>query len=440
MLVHWKHTYGDLLFIQGCSDAAPKHCSTGQGRKASPLFSAALQNRHTACMCHWSHTYGDLLFIQVCSDATPKHCSTGQGRKASPLFSAALQNRPTACLCHWNHTYGDLLFIQGCSDAAPKHCSTGQGRKASPLFTAALQNRLTACSCHWNHTYEDMLFIQVCSHATPKHCSTGQGKKASPLFSAALQNRLTACLCTGSTPMEICSSYRGAVMQHQSTAALVRAEKLPHCSVLLCKTGTQHACATGVTPMEICCSYRCAVAGQKRLPTVHCCFAKQADSMFMPLESHLWRFAVHTGVQSCNTKALQHWQGRKDSPLFTAALQNRLTACLCHWNHTCGDLLFIQGCSDAAPKHCSTGRAEKTPHCSVLLCKTGPQQACGAEITPVEICSSYRGAVMQHQSTAALAGQKRLPTVHCCLAKQADSMFMPLESHLWRFAVHAGVQ
>jgi len=37
-----------------------------------------------------------LLFIQVCSDATPKHCSTGQGRIASPLFSAALQNRPTA--------------------------------------------------------------------------------------------------------------------------------------------------------------------------------------------------------------------------------------------------------------------------------------------------------------------------------------------------------
>ena len=211
-------------------------------------------------------------------------------------------------------------------------------------------------------------------------------------------------------------------MQHQSTAALVRAEKLPHCSLLLCGTGSQHACATGITPMEICCSYRGAVmqhqstaalAGQKRLPTVHCCLAKQADSMFMPLESHLWRFAVHTGVQSCNTKALQHWQGRKDSPLFTAALQNRLTACLCHWNHTCGDLLFIQGCSDAAPKHCSTGRAEKTPHCSVLLCKTGPQHACATGITPMEICSSYRGAVMQHQSTAALVRAEKLP--HCSL-------------------------
>ena len=244
--------------------------------------------------------------MQVCSHATPKHCSTGQGRKASPLFSAALQTRLTARLCHCNHTYGDLLFIQVCSHATPEHCSTGQGKKASPLFSAALQNRLTACLCHWKHTYGHSLFIQVCSDATPKHCSAGQGRKASPLFSAALQTGLTACLC--------------------------------------------------------------------------------------------------------------------------------------HWNHTCGDLLFIQGCSDAAPKHCSTGRAEKTPHCSVLLCKTGPQQACGAAVTPMEICSSYRGAVKQHQSTAALAGQKRLPTVHCCFAKQADSMFMPLESHLWRFAVHAGVQ
>jgi len=31
------------------------------------------------------------------------------------------------------------------------------------------------------------------------------------------------------------------VMQHQSPAALVRANKLPHCSVLLCKTGSQQA-------------------------------------------------------------------------------------------------------------------------------------------------------------------------------------------------------
>ncbi len=36
--------------------------------------------------------------------------------------------------------------------------------------------------------------------------------------------------------------------------------------------------------------------------------------MLMPLEPHLWRFAVHTGVQSCNTKALQHWSGQHSFP------------------------------------------------------------------------------------------------------------------------------
>ncbi|DBB03186.1 TPA: hypothetical protein ACH3X1_013314 [Trebouxia sp. C0004] len=82
---------------------------------------------------------------QVCSDATPKHCSTGQGRIASPVFSVALQNRLTACLCHCKYIYGDLVVIQVCSDATPKHCSTGQGRIASPPFRVALQNRLTAC-------------------------------------------------------------------------------------------------------------------------------------------------------------------------------------------------------------------------------------------------------------------------------------------------------
>jgi len=39
------------------------------------------------------------------------HCSTGQGKTASPVFSAALQNRLTACLYHCNYTYGDFLFI-----------------------------------------------------------------------------------------------------------------------------------------------------------------------------------------------------------------------------------------------------------------------------------------------------------------------------------------
>ncbi len=82
--------------------------------------------------------------MQVCSEATTMYSSTGQGRIASPVFSAALQTRLTACLCHCNNTCGDLLFIQLWNHAAPKQCSNGQGKVASPLFSTALQKRLAA--------------------------------------------------------------------------------------------------------------------------------------------------------------------------------------------------------------------------------------------------------------------------------------------------------
>ena len=160
------------------------------------------------------------------------HCSTGQGKIASLLFSVALQNRLTACLCHCNYTYGDLLFVKVCGDATPMHCSTGQGKIASLLFSVALQNRLTAALNHFNYTCGVLHFIQVCCDARPMHCSTGQGKIASLLFSVALslllsatlQTRQTAALSHYNTPLEFCPSYRCAVMQDQCTAALVRAK------------------------------------------------------------------------------------------------------------------------------------------------------------------------------------------------------------------------
>ena len=86
-----------------------------------------------------------------------------QGKMQSPLFSAALQNRLTACLCHCNCTYEDLLLTQVCSDPPTMHCSTGSGQIHLPLSSAALQNRLTASLCHCNYTYEELLLTQVCS-------------------------------------------------------------------------------------------------------------------------------------------------------------------------------------------------------------------------------------------------------------------------------------
>jgi len=157
-------------------------------------------------------------------------------------------------------------------------------------------------------------------------------------------------------------------MQNQFIATLVRAKQLPCCSVLLCKTGSQQPCATAICTC--------------------------GDLLF---------------IQMCSDATPMHCstaQGKTASLLFSAALQNRLTAALCHCNCTCGDLLFIQVCSDATPLIATLVRAKQLPCCSVLLCKTGSQQPCATAIAFMEVCSSYRCAVMQHKCTATLVRAK----------------------------------
>ena len=116
-------------------------------------------------------------------------------------------------------------------------------------------------------------------------------------------------------------------MQHQSTATLVRATLLPCCSVLLCNTGSPQAGATVITLTEICTSYKCVVM--------------QHQSTAKPVRA------------------------RTASLLLCAALQNRLTASLCHCLHTDGDLHFIQECRDSTPEHCNTCQGNTA---SLLFC------------------------------------------------------------------------
>ena len=261
--------------------------------------------------------------MELCSAyrcvVTQHQCSAAKFRaKCNPHCSVLLCRtglQQAVCLC--SYTYRDLLFIHVCSDPAPMHCSNVQGKMQSPLFSAALPKRLTAGLGHCNLTCGELLFMQVCSDSTEMHCSKVQGKVQSPLFSAALQNRLTAgTVSLQLKPMDSCSSCRCAVTQHQCSAAKFRAKCNPHCSVLLCKTGLQQA---------VC----------------HCSYT-YGDLLF---------------IHMCSDPAPMHCnkvQGNMQSPLFSAALQNRLTAGLGHCNHTCGELLFIQMCSDPTPIHCSS--------------------------------------------------------------------------------------
>jgi len=113
-LCQCSYTFGDLLFIQVCSD--PLQCTaTLFWAKSNPHCSVLLckTGSQQGCvseiisigLCQCSYTFGDLLFIQVCSDPTPVHCNTRFGKKQSPLLSAAVHNRFTAGLCQCNYTY-----------------------------------------------------------------------------------------------------------------------------------------------------------------------------------------------------------------------------------------------------------------------------------------------------------------------------------------------
>ncbi len=203
--------------------------------------------------------------------------------------------------------------------------------------------------------------------------------------------------------METCSPYKCAVRQHQCNSALVKAKCFSHCSVLLCKTGSQQVCVTAIAPMEICSSFRYAVSQQ----TIH----------------------FRTG------------QGKVHFPLFSAALQNRLTAGLCHCKNTFGDLLSMQVCSDTTPMQCSTGQGKKhfplfssalqnrltagLCHCNHTYGDSLSTQVC-SDPTPMD-CSTGQGKMY-------------FPPGQCCSARQADSRFVSLQSHLWRRALHTSVQ
>ncbi len=84
------------------------------------------------------------------------------------------------------------------------------------------------------------LFRGECSDTM--HCSTAQGKISAPLLSAALKTWLTACIV--SLQLHLWTSalpYKCAMTQQQCCAALLRGKCIPHCPVLLCNTGSQHA-------------------------------------------------------------------------------------------------------------------------------------------------------------------------------------------------------
>ena len=71
------------------------------------------------------------------------HCSTGQGKMHSPLFSAAVQNRLRVGSLSLQLFLWRFALHTGVQWSTAMDCSTGQGKMPSPLFSAALPNKLT---------------------------------------------------------------------------------------------------------------------------------------------------------------------------------------------------------------------------------------------------------------------------------------------------------
>ena len=194
-----------------------------------------------------------------------------------------------------------------------------------PQLSAALQDRLAAGSVTLQlHLWSSCSY----SDPTPVHCNTGQ--MAVPTAQCCSARQACSRQCdTAVTPVDICCSYRCAMSQHQCTATLLRAKcsQCPDSSVLL---------------------YTYA-------------FADRLAAGSVTLQSHLW-ICCSFAVPNIDT-----------ATLLRVCMQDRLAAGSVTL-HTYGYLLFIQVCS----QHQCTAtllRAKCSPHSSVLLCKTGLQQA-----------------------------------------------------------------
>ncbi len=101
-----------------------------------------------------------------------------------------------------------------------------------------------------------------------------------------------------------------------------------------------------------------ALVRAKCIPHRLCCSAKQADNIVESLQRHLWIFLQHTGVQCPNFNALQHCSRQNTFLTACVALQNRLTAVLCHCKDTFGYFFKTQVCSVASPMHYSTSQGK----------------------------------------------------------------------------------
>jgi len=182
-----NYIYGDLLYIQVCSDPTPVRCNNALSKTHSVLLIAAVQNRSTAGLCQCNYTYEHLLSIQVCSDPTPVHCINALRKMHFLLLSAAMQNRSTA---------GCVSAITSMEICPPYRCAVTQQQRTAALVlpryishcpVLLCKTGLQQSFCHCQHTCGDLFFMQACVDSAAMHCSPVLARRISH-FSVLLRN------------------------------------------------------------------------------------------------------------------------------------------------------------------------------------------------------------------------------------------------------------
>ena len=162
--------------------------------------------------------------------------------------------------------------------------------------------------CHCSYSYADLLFIRVCSEPALMHCSTAQSKVELPSVQCCSAKQAHSLhFVTVVTPMQF---FLHTGVQWTSTNALQPSpEQNELTSVQCCSAKQAHSlhCVTVVTAMQTCSSYRCAV-NQHRCtaalpreklssPVFSAALQNRVTACTLSLCLHLCRFALHTGVQ-----------------------------------------------------------------------------------------------------------------------------------------------
>ncbi len=150
---------------------------------------------------------------------------------------------------------------------------------------------------------------------------------------------------------------------HQCTSTLVKTKCIPHC--LCCSAKQADSIVVSLQrlssinrramPHHQCTS---ALVRAKCIPHRLCCSAKQADNIVESLQRHLWICLQHTGVQCPSFNALQHCSRQNAFLTAYVALQNRLTAVLCHCKDTFGYFFNTQLCNVLSPMQYCTGQGK----------------------------------------------------------------------------------